>query len=59
MYETLDGLRVGDVEGEGNCLAPVGADLVDELLALLDAPGTQRHRKTMRRKLNGGRRADA
>ncbi len=59
VHETLDGLRVGDVEGQGDRLAPVGADLVDDLLALLDAPCAERHRKAMRRKLNGGGRADA
>ena len=43
---TLDRVGVGDVEGQCDRFAAVGTDLVDELLALLDAAGSQRDRET-------------
>ena len=52
VHETLHRVRVGDVEGKCDRLTAVGADLVDELLALLDAAGAERHRKAMRCQLD-------
>src|SRR6202011_1775077 len=59
VHESLDRLRIGDIQRERYRLAAVGADLVDELLALLDAAGAQRNGKAMGGKLDGRRGADA
>ena len=58
VYESFDRVGVGDVERQGDRLAAVGADLLDDLLALLDAPRAQRHRKSVGGKVDGGGRSD-
>src|SRR6202035_5456876 len=59
VHESLDRLRIGDIQRERYRLAAVGADLVDVLLALLDASGAQRNGKAMGGKLDGRRGTDA
>ena len=44
LGERAHGVGVGQVEGYGDRLAAVGADLVDELLAAVDPSRTQCHR---------------
>ncbi len=57
--ESLDRVGVGDVERQCDRLAARGLDLVGQFLALVDTPGTQRHREAMGGKLDRGGRSDA
>src|ERR1700756_503432 len=59
MHKSLDCFGVCDVERQSDRLTPVSADLLYDLLALLDAPRTQRHRKAVGGKLDGGGGSDA
>ncbi len=57
--EVLHRLRVGDVEGQRDGLATVGADLVGDLLTFLHPACPERHRKAMCGKLDRSGRTDA
>ena len=59
VHESLDRVGVGDVERQRDRLTAAGADRLDDLLALLDAPRAQRHRKAVSGKLDGGGGSDA
>ena len=59
VHESFDGIGLGDVERQRDRLTAAGADLLDELLALLNAPRAQCHRKAMRGKVDRGGRSDA
>ena len=58
VHEPLDRVGVGDVERQRDGFAARGTDLVDQLLALVDAPGAQRDREAAAGELDGRRGAD-
>ena len=58
-HERRHGVGFGDVERKRDRLATAGADLFGDLLALVNAPGAQRHREAVRGEVDRGRRPDA
>ena len=52
VHEPLDRVGVRDIERQRDGLAARGSDLVDQLLALVDTPGTQRDREAVGGKLD-------
>jgi hypothetical protein len=59
LGERGDRVAVGEVEGYGDRLAAVGADLLGELLEALDAPGADGDGVPLGRERERGRGADA
>jgi len=59
VHKPFDRFGVRDVQRQRDGLATAGADLVDQLLALVDAPSAKRNREAARGKLGRGRGADS
>ncbi len=58
VHEPLNGFGIGDVQRQCDGFASGGTDLVDQLLALVDASGAQRDREAAAGELDGRRSAD-